>query len=68
MDIKMPVMSGDVATTLIKEKRKDLPVIAQTAYATPIEVERYKQIGFDDYITKPINRDHLTEVLEKHLR
>ncbi len=68
MDIKMPVMSGDVATTLIKEKRKDLPVIAQTAYATPIEVERYKQIGFDDYITKPINRDHLTEVLEKYLR
>jgi len=67
MDIKMPVMSGDVATALIKEKRKDLPVIAQTAYATSTEVGKYKQIGFDDYITKPIDREHLIEVMARYL-
>ncbi|MCX6287963.1 MAG: PAS domain S-box protein [Bacteroidetes bacterium] len=67
MDIKMPVMSGDEATKIIKEIRRDLPVIAQTAYATMAEVKKYMAIGFDAYITKPINIDKLLEVIKENV-
>jgi len=65
MDIKMPVMSGDEATRIIKEMRKDLPVIAQTAYATSPEVKKYMQSGFDAYVTKPIMTDELLRVVRE---
>ena len=67
MDIKMPVMSGDVATKIIKESRKDLPVIALTAYATSPEVKRYMQIGFDAYITKPIMKNELLRIINENI-
>lgn len=64
MDIKMPKMDGYTAAKRIKEQRKDLPVIAQTAYALESEINKYKDV-FDDYITKPIMEDTLNAVLEK---
>ncbi|MCX6281456.1 MAG: PAS domain S-box protein [Bacteroidetes bacterium] len=67
MDIKMPVMSGDEATKIIKKSRKDLPVIAQTAYATSPEVKKYMQIGFDAYITKPIIKDELLIIIREKI-
>lgn len=67
MDIKMPVMSGDVATKIIKESRKDLPIIALTAYATSPEVKRYMQIGFDAYITKPIMKNELLRIINENI-
>jgi PAS domain S-box-containing protein len=54
MDIKMPVMDGVTATKQIKQFRPDIPVIAQTAYALEEEIEKFKNEGFDDYLTKPI--------------
>lgn len=60
MDIKMPVMSGFEALEEIRKINPKLPVIAQTAYALSGEVEKIKSV-FDDYITKPINRQLLIE-------
>ena len=68
MDIKMPVMDGMAATKLIKKFRPDLPIIAQTAYALAHEIERYKNQGFDDYITKPIKHEKLVELVEKYIK
>jgi len=67
MDIKMPDMTGYEATRLIKEVRPVLPVIAQTAYALYGDEEKSENAGCDDYITKPINRKRLLEILEKYL-
>jgi signal transduction histidine kinase/ActR/RegA family two-component response regulator len=60
MDIKMPVMNGFDALEEIRKINPKLPVIAQTAYALSGDVERIKSV-FDDYITKPINRQILIE-------
>lgn len=62
MDIKMPVMTGDVATKLIKEFRPDLKIIAQTAYALEQERRDIEQL-FDAYVVKPINKDKMIALI-----
>jgi signal transduction histidine kinase/ligand-binding sensor domain-containing protein/CheY-like chemotaxis protein len=63
MDIKMPVMDGATATRLIRELRRDLPIIAQTAYAMEDEIAEYKRAGFNHYIVKPIKEKELIKLL-----
>lgn len=58
MDIKMPEMNGYEALEEIRKIKPHLPVIAQTAYALPSDLERLKK-SFSDYVTKPINRQML---------
>jgi CheY-like chemotaxis protein len=67
MDIRMPVLNGYEATRQIKAFRKELPVIAQTAYAMPEDQIKAIQAGCEAYISKPINRHQLMELLEKYL-
>ncbi len=67
MDIRMPIMNGYEATKEIKKINHNIPIIAQTAYAFVEEREKSIQVGCDDYITKPINKLYLLEVIEKHL-
>lgn len=63
MDIKMPVMNGFEALEEIRKIKPELPVIAQTAYALPADIERLKA-SFDDFITKPIDRHILLEKIQ----
>jgi CheY-like chemotaxis protein len=67
MDIQLPVMNGYDATRKIKQNRKDLPVIAQTAHALAEDEIKSKKAGCDDYLTKPIQREKLFAVLSKYL-
>jgi len=67
MDIKMPIMDGYTATKLIKAFRPDLPVIAQTAYALDSDKEKFLDIGFDDYIFKPIQEEVLFSTIDKYV-
>jgi CheY-like chemotaxis protein len=67
MDIKMPVMNGFDALKIIRDKRPDLPVIAQTAYALVDDKDRIIQAGFDDYITKPIQKALLLDIISKYM-
>jgi CheY-like chemotaxis protein len=59
MDIRMPVMSGIEATRQIKNLSPEIPVIAQSAFATEQEIQRTIDAGCDDYITKPVNINEL---------
>ncbi len=63
MDINLPGMDGVEALTHLRAQNetKHIPVIALTAAAMPHEIERGKEAGFQEYITKPIN---ITEVLD----
>ena len=66
MDIKMPVMDGYQAMARIKKMRQ-VPVIAQTAYAMAGERERIINAGFDEYLTKPIKIELLRSLLLKYI-
>ncbi|HEY4786861.1 MAG TPA: ATP-binding protein [Bacteroidales bacterium] len=68
MDIKMPVMDGYTAAKLIKEFRPNLPIIAQSAYAMDHEIKQYEDLTFDDYITKPFNREELYLKIMKFIK
>jgi signal transduction histidine kinase len=67
MDIKMPVMDGIEALKIIKSSGICIPVIAQTAYALADEVVKLKKAGFDEYVSKPIQRENLYAVITKYL-
>ena len=64
MDLKMPVLDGFEAIRIIKKEKKDLPIIAQTAFAEMSEIKKCKTSGCDDYITKPIDISLLTAKIE----
>ncbi|MDD2435770.1 MAG: ATP-binding protein [Bacilli bacterium] len=64
MDDMMPKMSGVETMTKIKEERLfDKPIIALTANALSGEKEKYLSLGFDDYLSKPIEQEELIRVL-----
>lgn len=65
MDIRMPEMNGDEAALKIKEFKKNLPMIAQSAYLYN-EIIQYGNI-FDDYITKPIDKNLLLNKINKFI-
>ncbi len=68
MDLQLPEISGYEATAEIRKFEKDLPIIAQTANAMEEDRRRCIEIGFTEYITKPISIDTLYTTIEKHLR
>jgi len=67
MDMQMPVLSGMDATTQIRAMEQQgqtpIPIYALTASAMPNEQQEALAAGFDGYLTKPINRTALYEVL-----
>jgi len=68
MDIQMPIMDGYEATRNIRKKGfTEIPIIAMTANAMKGDRELCLDAGMSDYITKPIKRDIVFEVLEKWL-
>jgi CheY-like chemotaxis protein len=67
MDLKMPVMDGNEAMQLIKQIEPELTVIAQTAYANSDSRKRAIKVGFDNYLTKPIDSILFMEVLNSYL-
>ena len=64
MDIKMPIMDGFEAFEKISPIRPNLTIIAQTAFSSNEDKDKIFKVGFNDYITKPINRERLFELIE----
>lgn len=65
MDIKMPRLNGFDATRKIREINKNIIIVAQTAYAMAGDREKLLHDGFNDYISKPISKTKLWNVIEK---
>jgi len=66
MDIQMPVMDGYEATRQIRQFNPNVIIIAQTAYALPDNLENAIVAGCNDYISKPIKRDKLIDLIKKY--
>jgi signal transduction histidine kinase/DNA-binding response OmpR family regulator/PAS domain-containing protein len=69
MDLQMPVMDGLVATEKIREggsgsAPRNVPIVAMTAHAMPGDRERCIESGMNDYLTKPIQPDAVSRVLD----
>ena len=67
MDVKLPGINGLEATTIIKKKRPDIKIIAQTAYATTNDYQTAIEAGCDDYISKPIKKELLISKINEQL-
>ncbi|WP_111707293.1 PAS domain S-box protein [Lutibacter citreus] len=67
MDIKMPVMNGNDAMQKIKEVKPNLPIIALSAFAMESDKEKALSKGFDSYLTKPIDKEELFNLIDKYL-
>jgi len=66
MDIKMPEMDGYEATRQIRQFNNDIVIIAQTAFALSGDRENAIAAGCNDYISKPIRKAELMEVMYKY--
>ncbi|NTV99182.1 MAG: response regulator [Chlorobiaceae bacterium] len=67
MDIKMPQLNGYDATRLIKQKRPELAVIAQTAFSMADERRKAMEAGCDGFIVKPVKKQELLELMKELL-
>lgn len=66
MDIRMPEMDGHEATRQIRNFNKNVIIIAQTACAMSGDREIALKAGSNDYISKPIDKQILFEILSKY--
>jgi len=67
MDIQMPVMDGFEATNQLRKNGVKIPIIALTACAMKGDDEKCFAAGCSDYISKPIDRKKLVEIIMKYL-
>ncbi len=69
LDMQMPILDGEEVIRKIREHEElyNLYVIAVTAHAMKGDGEKYINLGCDDYIAKPIDRQELYEKMQKHI-
>lgn len=67
LDIKIPDMDGYEVSRRVREFDDNLIIIAQTAYALEGDEKKAIEAGCNDYISKPIVKNELLDVLTKHL-
>ena len=73
MDINMPVMCGEEATKAIRtyehaQHKPRVPIIAVTANVMVGARDRYLDVGMDDYLSKPLNKAALMDLIHRHTR
>jgi|SRR5215471_9773293 len=67
MDLSLPKLDGLSATRQIRQKKglKTVPIVAVSAHDSPESRSEALAAGCDEYITKPIDFDHLNALLQR---
>ena len=63
MDIQMPVLDGVAATQMLRGAGYSRPIVALTANVMKSDVQRYREIGCDDVLAKPVERERFYQVI-----
>jgi CheY-like chemotaxis protein len=67
LDMQMPGINGIDATKEIRKIRKNLPIIAQTAFIFEDDKDIILEAGCDACLIKPIRKEHLLTVMSSFL-
>lgn len=67
MDLQMPEMDGIEAAQHIREKNKDVPIIAITASLLHSDHNKCSEAGMNGYLTKPYTFDQVKEIVSKYI-
>ncbi|SPJ24169.1 Autoinducer 2 sensor kinase/phosphatase LuxQ [Palleronia abyssalis] len=67
LDMRMPVMDGETAFRRLRDEGISAPIIALTANAMPEHRARYIEMGMNDYLSKPLSKKALLDVLIRSL-
>ncbi len=72
LDINMPVMDGmecaKQVRALADPVKAQVPIVAITGNARNYTMEEFQAVGINEYLPKPLNFDHLVEVVKKFTR
>lgn len=68
LDMQMPEMNGIETTREIRKIRKDIPIIAQTAFIFEDDKDIILEAGCDACLIKPIRREHLLTVMSSFIK
>ena len=68
MDCRMPVMDGLQATQAIRAQGDNIPIVALTANNTTEDRNACLEVGMDEFLTKPIDRNKLQTVLQNLIK
>ena len=64
MDLQMPILNGYQASEIIRQKLKlDVPIIALTASDAGEEKEKCYEVGMNDYLSKPFNKEQFLKTI-----
>lgn len=67
MDIKMPVLDGFDATRQIRLVNPTVPIIAQTAFASPPDKTKAMESGCNGFLSKPISDKQFIQIINDYL-
>lgn len=67
MDVRLPDTDGYELTKYFREKGVTIPIIAQTAFAMISDRQKALEAGCNDYISKPIRKEIICDLLFKYL-
>ncbi len=70
MDLAMPVMDGYCAVRLLREVPEvcKVPIVACTGHDTTTHRDQAMRVGFNEFLTKPIDFTHLNSVINRFLK
>ena len=67
MDLHMPKMDGFEASEKVRQNNKDILIITLSSSDTKEDMQKAKEVGMNEHISKPIKKDIIKGVLEKYL-
>ena len=67
MDIQMPILDGHAATKKLRSAHYSGPIVALTAHAMKVERVKCMESGFTEFLTKPVQRNLLIELLSQYV-